>query len=142
METSKDLRKEFPSVLDRAYVQYKKFRKVDEIMSREVITTTPGATMYEAAVKMGEKRIGSLIVIKYATPLGIVTERDLLSNVLVQRKDPKEVLVKEVMSYPLITICSNAKIREASRTMIEKKGKLGGIAAELWKLLPGDQLAQ
>ena len=124
MGKPKDLRKEFPSILDRAYTQYKKYRNVEEIMSRYVVTTTPEATMDEAARIMGEKHIGSLIVVKYDTPVGIVTERDLLSNVLALGRNPREIKVEEVMSYPLITICSTAQIKEAAQMMIKKKGRL------------------
>ncbi len=124
MESSKDLRKEYPSVLDRAYKESKRYQKVDEIMSRDVITTTPESTMYEVSKIMGEKHIGSLIVIKYATPVAIVTERDLLSNVLSIGMNLKEVTVEKVMSFPLISICPTIQIKEAAQIMIEKKGRL------------------
>ena len=146
METPKDLRKEFQSVLDRAYTQYKQYQKVEEIMSREIITTTPETTMDNVAKTMGEKHIGSLIVIKYGTPVGIVTERDLLSDVLALGRNLKEVKVEGEMSYPLITICSTAKIKEAAQMMINKKrrlavfecGKIIGIvtASDLIRSLP------
>jgi CBS domain-containing protein len=124
MGTPRDLTKEFPSVLDRAYKDYKKHLKIEEIMSREVITITPEAKMEEAARRMGERHIGSLIVVKYATPVGIVTERELLSSVLALGRSPKRVKVEEVMSYPLVTICSTATIKEAAQTMIKWKGRL------------------
>jgi len=124
MGVSKDLGKEFPSVLDSAYKEYMRHLEVNEIMSRGVVTTTPEATIYEAAKIMGDKHIGSLIVVKYETPVAIVTERDLLSKVLAKGLDPKEVMVDGVMSYPLIKICPTAKIRDAAQMMIKKKGRL------------------
>ena len=123
-----DLRKEFPSVLDSAYKQYKRdlsrYKEVKEIMSKEVATITPEASMNEAATIMGERHIGSLVVEKYHTPVGIVTERDLLTKVLAPGKDLTKEKVENTMSYPLVTICLTAKIREAAREMIEKKGRL------------------
>jgi CBS domain-containing protein len=128
MGTTKNSRKEFPSVLDSAYEQYKRdlsrHRMVKEIMSQNVVTITPEASMAEAAKIMGEKHIGSLIVEKYDTPVGIVTERDLLSKVFARGKDLTEEKVEKAMSYPLITICLTAKIREAAQMMIKKKGRL------------------
>jgi CBS domain-containing protein len=115
---------EFPSVLDSAYKESKRHLKVGDIMSRKVITTTPETTMMQVAKTMGEKHIGSLIVVKYKTPVAIVTERDLLSKVLACDLDLKKTLVGEVMSYPLIKICPTFEIREAARTMINKKGRL------------------
>jgi CBS domain-containing protein len=125
---TKNLRKEFPSVLDSAYKQYKRdlarYKEVKEIMSKEVSTISPEASMEEAARIMGQKHIGSLIVEKYDTPVGIVTERDLLTKVLAQGKDIREETVEKAMSYPLISICLTAKIKEAAQMMIRKKGRL------------------
>ena len=115
---------EFPSVLDRAYKESKRHQKVGDIMSRKVITTTPETSMIQAAKTMGQKHIGSLIVVKYKTPVAIVTERDLLSRVLAGNLDLATTLVGQVMSYPLIKICPTFEIREAARTMINKKGRL------------------
>ena len=114
----------FPSVLDQAYKESRRHLKVGDIMSRKVITTTPETTMMQAAKTMGEKHIGSLIVMKYKTPVAIVTERDLLSRVLATGMDMRKTLVGDVMSYPLIKICPTFEIREAARTMINKKGRL------------------
>jgi CBS domain-containing protein len=128
MRTPKDLKKEFPSVLDSAYKQYlrdlSRYKEVKHIMSQYVVTIAPEASMAEAAGIMGEKHIGSLIVTKYETPVGIVTERDLLSKVFALGKDPIEEKVEAVMSYPLITIDPTAKIKEAAQMMIQKKGRL------------------
>jgi len=81
--------------------------------------------MIQAAKIMGEQHIGSLIVMKFGTPVAIVTERDLLSKVLAGGLDLETTRVGQVMSYPLIKICPTLEIREAARAMIHKKGRLG-----------------
>jgi len=146
MKRVKTLKEEFPSIIDRAYVQFKKRRFVQDIMSKDVVTITLKATMAEASRIMGANRIGSLIVEIGGKAEGIVTERDLLSKVLAKGKDPEGVSVKEVMSSPLIAIGPTATIKEAAQTMISKKGRLAvfkegtliGIitAADLVKSLP------
>lgn len=120
----KELREEFPSLIDRAYNEYKKFRHVEDIMSKKVYTIGPEDSMAEAAKIMGDNHIGSLVVKVKGKPEAIVTERDLLSKVIAQGKDPKSVRVKEVMSSPLITISPTATIKKAAQTMIAKKGRL------------------
>lgn len=124
MGTGRDLGKEFPSLLDSAYREYMRHLEVKEFMSKGVVTTTADALMDEAAKIMGGKHIGSLIVVKYETPIAIVTERDLLSKVLAKGMNPKKVSVESVMSYPLVKICPTTKIREAAQMMIKKKGRL------------------
>lgn len=112
------------SISDLAYKEHKRHIRVEEIMSREVVTTTLGTLMSDAAKAMGERHIGSLIVMKYGTPVAIVTERDLLTKVLADGLNLETTTVEEVMSYPLIRICPTTEIREAARTMIRRKGRL------------------
>ncbi|MBN1358006.1 CBS domain-containing protein [Candidatus Bathyarchaeota archaeon] len=104
---------------------------LEELMTREVVTVTPQYTLYEAAHLMGEKRIGSLLVLKYDTLVGIITERDLLNVVSCGVKLEKDWIgggtsireekVESVMSFPVVKICSDSPLKEAARIMIEKR---------------------
>ena len=56
--------------------------QIKKIMSSEIVSINPESTLYDAARIMGEKHIGSVVVVKYKTSVGILTERDLLSEVV------------------------------------------------------------
>ncbi len=145
-----EIKRKFPGVVDIAYEQYKRnlplYITTKELMSPDVIITSPEASLDDAARIMGEKHIGSLIVVKYKTPVGIVTERDLLSKVLALGLFLKDQKVEEVMSYPLAGVSSTAKIKDVAKLMISRKGRLAvfdagtlvGIitASDLIKSLP------
>jgi len=104
---------------------------IEDLMTREVVTVTPESTLYEAAQIMGEKHIGSLLVLKYDTPVGIITERDLLNVVSSGVKLEKDWIgggtsireekVEKVMSFPVVKICQGSPLKEAARIMIEKR---------------------
>lgn len=107
-----------------------------EIMSSPVETTSPEATVAEAICWMGDKHIGSLVVVKEGKPVGIFTERDLLSKVHAKAMDPNTTKIEEVMSAPIISIDAATPISEAARFMRRRKvrrlplteeGKLVGI---------------
>src|SRR5437773_1145431 len=53
-------------------------RTVADIMSREVLTVGRSATIAEAAVRMNQRRVGSIVVVENSHLVGILTERDLL----------------------------------------------------------------
>jgi CBS domain-containing protein len=120
---------------------------VKEIMSRDIVTITPEASLDDAARIMGEKHIGSLIVMKYKTPVGIITERDLLSKALTLGLMLNDGKVADIMSYPLAGVSLTATIKEAAQLMTNKKSRLAvfdgwtlcGIitASDLIKSLPG-----
>ena len=61
--------------------------KVKEAMTRKVETVTPEMPVIEAAKKMADKKIGSVVVVDdKGVPVGIVTERDVLYNVVAKNR--------------------------------------------------------
>ncbi len=146
----KEIRGKLPTIVDIAYEQYMRelprYTLAKEIMSKNVVTITPDASLDKAAQIMGEKHVGSLIVEKYHTPVGIVTERDLLSKVIAYGLFLGDEKVENVMSYPLVGVSIAAKIKEVAQLMINRKsrlavfdaGRLVGIitASDLIKSLP------
>jgi CBS domain-containing protein len=113
----------FPSVTDRAFEVAKTRRAVRDIMSENVVTINSVQDMAWAARIMGTMRIGSLVVVD-EEPIGIVTERDLLSDILALGRDPKNVQVRHVMSSPLITVDPDTRIKDAAKMMIQRRGRL------------------
>ena len=145
-----DIKKKLPAVVDIGYEQYMRdlprYRFAKEIMSKDIVTITPEASLNKAAEIMGQKHIGSLIVEKYHTPVGIVTERDLLSKVVAYGLLLGDEKVESVMSYPLVAVSFTAEIKEVAQLMVNRKGRLAvfdagmlvGIitASDLIKCLP------
>lgn len=79
-----------------------------------VLAIGPRATVLEAAMRMNERKIGSLAVVEGSTLVGIITERDLLSRVIVQRRDPVTTLVQHVMTAEVLCCepdCSLDEVR-------------------------------
>jgi CBS domain-containing protein len=145
-----EIKRKLPAVVDIGYEQYMRdlprYRLAKEIMSKDVVTITPEASLNKAAEIMGQKHIGSLIVEKYHTPVGIVTERDLLSKVIAYGLLLGDEKVESVMSCPLVAVSITAKIKEVAQLMVNRKGRLAvfdagmlvGIitASDLIKSLP------
>ncbi len=93
--------------------------KVGDVMTREVISVDYETKVKEVCKIMGEKRIGSVIVTQYGKPVGIFTERDLLSKVLLKGSLDDEV--GKYMSTPLIVISPDYDVRESARIMADIK---------------------
>src|SRR4051794_12426288 len=53
-------------------------RTVAEVMSTDPVTAVPSETIAEAAARMADHRVGSVIVVDGERPIGILTERDLV----------------------------------------------------------------
>lgn len=110
--------------------------RVRDAMTRKVETVSKDALVGEAAQKMAEKNIGCVVVVDKGKPVGILTERDILVNVVAKNKLANEVHVGEIMSSPLLTVTPNTSIIEAGKLMAKhnirrlpviEKEKLVGI---------------
>jgi len=97
--------------------------KVEDVMTREVITVDEKATVKEAARMMDKNGISCLIALRKGRAIGIITERDLLKRIIVEAKNPEKTKVKEVMSSPLEVITVGADLEGALRLMFRKKIK-------------------
>ena len=53
-------------------------RTVAEVMSSPVVTALPDETVADAATRMNERAVGSVVVVDGSRPIGIMTERDIV----------------------------------------------------------------
>lgn len=95
--------------------------KAKEIMVSPVVTVDAETTIYEAAKIMGEKRIGSVVVTIDSKPIGIFTERDLLTKVIANGLDMRNTKVAISMSSPLITVDEETSVKDAIILMAGRK---------------------
>lgn len=81
----------------------------------------PDATVLTAAKQMNAEKIGSLLVMENNQPVGIFTERDVMTRIVDAGKDPQTTKVREVMSADLIVVRPSLTIEETMRVMTEKR---------------------
>ena len=94
--------------------------KVRDVMENNVIVIDGNLPAKEALNKMLEKGVWSVVISINDLPMGVVTERDLLRRIIARGRNIDKVLLKDVMSSPLITIDPEASFGEAWKLMIEK----------------------
>ncbi len=111
---------------------------VGHLMNKEVQTINDEATVQEAARKMKEKKIGSLLVEKKGQIAGIITETDIVRKAVAQGLDLKKKTVGSLMSSPVITLDQQRSPRDAYDLMgengvrhlgVTQNGKIVGIVS-------------
>lgn len=81
-------------------------------------------TLVDHAVKvMNKNDIGCLIIEDNGETRGIVTQGDMLKKVLEKAKDPRKLVVSEIMPKKLVVGSPGMEIHEAARSMFKKKIK-------------------
>ncbi|MFW5953034.1 MAG: cyclic nucleotide-binding/CBS domain-containing protein [Candidatus Natronoplasma sp.] len=95
---------------------------VKNVMSENPLIIKEDEKIKRAANLMSEAKTGSLVVLDSQGELsGILTEMDIVDDLVSQGLDADEVLVKDIMSSPVHTIESSMPIQEAAKTMADLK---------------------
>lgn len=86
----------------------------------QVLTIAAEASVVEAARKMLDNEIGSLVVRnEHGTIVGILTERDVLNQVVAKARNPAGTTVARIMTHKLISCSLGTSIEKAERIMAE-----------------------
>ena len=92
---------------------------VADICSHRVICVNQEATVFEAAELMRHHDVGALVVTRQGKrrPVGIVTDRDLVTRVIAAGKNPRDVPVSAVMTLSLATCRANHDLLDVLQLM-------------------------
>ncbi|MGA2489559.1 MAG: CBS domain-containing protein [Anaerolineales bacterium] len=85
----------------------KTIKHIMRLKGKEIWTTAPDVTVFEALKVMAEKEIGAMPVLDGKNLVGIFSERDYARKVILKGKSSKNTPVSEIMSTNLITITPN-----------------------------------
>jgi predicted transcriptional regulator len=115
---------------------------ISDFCERDVVTMTLDSTLVEAAKLMRHYHVGYIVVVeernKQVFPLGIVTDRDIVIEVIATELDPQTITVGDIMLQKLLVIRDDADIvktidlmtNEGVRRLpiVNEKGTLVGVA--------------
>ena len=116
-----------------------------ELCQRHVVTVRRHEELGTAAWMMRERNVGCLVVVEPAgaqggeRPVGVLTDRDIVTHVIVRNADPREVSVEDVMTPHPVTVQTHTSIEESLLCMregrvrrvpvVDERGRLVGILA-------------
>ena len=92
-------------------------KTVEKVMSKTVMALELNTSAKDCARAMAKRGVSCAVIIQEGSAIGIVTERDLVSKVLAETIDAKSVLVRDIMSTPLITVPPNVPLTVAAELM-------------------------
>lgn len=109
-------------------------------MTRYVDIARRDESAWQAAVRMHQRGVGTLVVVDESRqPVGILTDRDLVERVMAKCLDPSLTPIEEIMTTPVVTAKQDAPIEEMISRMrrgvfrrlplIDQDGKLAGLVS-------------
>ena len=97
-------------------------KSVKDIMTTKLETVGVSETGKDAAKKMVDKNVSSLVVIDHdKQTVGIITERDIARGICILDSISKEFKIHHLMSSPLVTIDPNLSAESAANVMLQNK---------------------
>jgi CBS domain-containing protein len=93
--------------------------KVQEIMTTKVESVSPTTSLRNAARKMKDLDVGSMMVVDGDKLLGIITDRDISVYAIAMGHDPQSTEVQKVMSREVFTCAEDLDISAAAEIMEE-----------------------
>jgi predicted transcriptional regulator len=97
---------------------------VGEICNREVVMTEKSVSVVDAAQLMRTHHVGDLVVVEEKAgrkhPVGIVTDRDIVVEVVAAGVNPEALKVGDIMGLEVATVRDSEGLFEALRYMRDK----------------------
>ena len=112
-----------------------------EYCNRDVVVAEAGTPVLEAAQLMRAHHVGNLVVVDSPAngtkPVGIVTDRDIVIEVVATGASVDALTVGDIMSAGIVTVTEDTKLMDAVALMrskgvrrlpvVDSNGKLAGI---------------
>jgi CBS domain-containing protein len=93
-----------------------------DFKGRAVHTTSPDATVLDAVEEMCRLHVGALVVVvPMRVPVGIVSERDVMTRVVLSQRDPAKTKVCEAMTSAVVCISPDATVEDAMQLMTDRR---------------------
>ena len=109
-------------LVEHYYSGNQKLTAIREIMSNKLQTIEESSSVQDAAKKMREKTISSLVVVNSSNkPIGIITERDMVRKICANDSSSKKTNVKSILSDVLVTTDALSEVGVAADLMIQNK---------------------
>lgn len=87
----------------------------------DVYSVGPLATVIDAVNIMNDHHVGSVLVMEAGYPVGIFSERDVLVRVVAPHRDPRQTLIRDVMTTRLHTASPDDSVLDVMQLMTERR---------------------
>lgn len=87
----------------------------------KIYSAAPETNVLECAKMLKDLKIGALMVLDQNKVVGIISERDLVHEIMAHEKDAAQIKAKEIMSHELLTVNPNMTVQEAMKLVTEHR---------------------
>jgi CBS domain-containing protein len=109
---------------------------VETLMKKELVAVAPHASVADAARHMRDAHVGAVLLLEDGVAVGIFSERDLLTRVVAEGRNPATTPVADVATRPVVTVPAGSSLRMCAVTLrdhglrhlpVVSSGRVAGI---------------
>lgn len=93
---------------------------IDSLMKTELVTAAADETVAHAAYAMARNGVGAVLVIEGDKLAGVLSERDVLTRVVGEGRDPGAAKVAEVATTDVVSVDVGASVRECAEILRDR----------------------
>ena len=117
-------------------------RTVQDVMSPDLACCFPDASLVDVAHLMVSHDCGEIPVLdpRTSTPIGVVTDRDIVCRAVAERKNPLELRASDCMSSPAVTVTPDMPLARCCELLeqhmirrapvVDQSGRCCGIVSQ------------
>lgn len=90
---------------------------IKDLMNKNVVRVSPDASVREAASIMKSRNVGCVVIQEGAGPVGVLTDRDIVTRAICDGRDVASTRVSEVMTHNAITLHEELGLEDALEKM-------------------------
>lgn len=96
-------------------------RNIVEGKDRTIHAVGPEDTVRDAVVEMCRNHVGALLVNEHGATVGILSERDIMTRVVLEQRNPSTTTVADIMTREVVCIGADREAEEAMALMTERR---------------------
>lgn len=107
---------------------------VADLMRTDVVTVSRAISIADAATRLRDENVGSVVVVEADRPVGILTDRDIAIRIVADGLDPDQMTAGDTMTEDPTTVDADVGVMELCERMAE-------AGVRRMPVVDGDELA-
>jgi len=95
--------------------------KIKDIMTKEIACVDASSTAADAAKKMKDQNVGTILIVDRDQLKGLVTDRAITTRAVAEDKDPRSVPVMDIMTKEIVGCSEEDDVFDALKIMGDNK---------------------
>lgn len=101
--------------------------KIKPYVQKKPVTALKDNTIRQVARKMRDKKVGTIIIVESNEPVGLITDRDIVTRVVAMDVDPKTTTVDSIMTKKPYIVKENDQVGDVYHKLLRNEWRIAPV---------------